>query len=1729
MFTDFSNDHAGGKDRDSFAPQIVGDPQQDADNYSAEDFSWSLVDAPEDSTATIEYRPSDNDIPQYDPGQNNVAEFNPDVAGRYVLELDAPDGTHHQELYMFPEDGGGGGPPRIEIEGEYDSDAEEFVLDANPKLAPNSPMSEGDLFVAWLADTRDALPTEDIQAGEGMDSWVARIPKSALGGESCRVHAAPSDTNTSGYQDTVVLNPDENAVEYPNRPPEWAKNGIMYQIFPRSFMGPPEDGEWPLTNSNAHFAGFESKLDYLEELNVDVIWFCPTVPSESGNWKPQKADSWTGSTGNRFKFVGGGPHGYDALSYYQKAEDLTSEYSFEEYKDAPWPWEDGYDAENNVREDARASAMEEFQSFIEAAHERDIKVCLDFVINHGGRHHPLFQDTIASEGDYTPEGWTYPSIAANNESSKYFDWFTRQDQAIEDDSGTVVDPAPAATGFADLRVMPQWNYSNIALREHILAAAKHWAETGVDAFRCDIAYGVPHGMWKEIREVVRAENSEFMMLDETIPNDPDFGENEFDMHFDTEGFLAGASYGVANGGDPEELFNTVVNRKNEGWPDHDLIINANENHDEFRLYDQAEGGPRGDPAKAQRAIWASGVLLPGIPFIYYGQERLITKYGYERFDYDGSGEDYRTGDGDAGPGNPARAFMNWEENGDTVPQDHLQFYKDVTQFYKDNDIFKPDAKLSGAWAASDDSILAFGRTMETDDGEQNVIVLLHFEPGTAQVDLLPGAETEDWYTGNDIGTDSEGDAVTVEFDTLAVVETDSLFNLGTRIAQLDDATGDDNGPGTYTYPTSVDDGAFDISEVTIHTTADGYQFRMPIEGELQVDENGQITDQHIQVYLRNPNAEDGATDGREGTNITLEDPYQYRLVANGSDGAWVEDHTGEMVAEGSILANPVADEIVVEMPKSALDAGIQSHYVAPLLLGYDGDATGGVIPVESEASETAFGGADNPEMAPRVIDMIVPETASQSDALAYGDQLAVVPYTPLSSDYELAGTVSDPEGDDNGPGNLQYPSTPEDAYYDGAFDLTNVRVLESRSRYRFEYTMRTAVENPWGLENGFSQQFAQIYIHDPDAGDDVPATTQSREGVNVELEEPYHYRIAVHGQGLAQVEDAESGSISTDVNVAVSGDTILFDVPKDAIGGNITNKKLAALMVPFDGFGPGSVRAGVAESPGNHTIGTSGEPTETAPRVMDMVPPNGTSQTEALAYSGSSIAQIPLAEFSTTYISSEGVKTIEDPEGDDNGPGTYTYPTADAIPEGCYDVSKVDIEGTTTSWDVTVNINGPVTNPWGGDAGFSVQAIQMYLQDPNAPDDAAESATPREGMISSFQEGYHYRVVVHGESGPKVVEDANGETVAELEGTAASEEESTISFSIPKAPFQTDDIGQMKMAMVMLGTDAFGTGGIRQNFGAEAGQWAFGGANPDALQSAPRVLDLVGPDAVVDQEAALSYGADSPAVIPLYPVSALVSGVPAEGALTAIAAPGPTVFSGMNGQLNGSNSSDPNDQELTFSWEQTGGPDASLSDADTAQPTFTAPEVDEETDIEFTLTITNEDGDTATDTTTATVQPQSANDAPVARVANSDRMVNRGSPVLLDAAPSTDPNGGELTFSWEQTGGEPSVELTGADTSAAGFTAPEPDEEVELEFTVTVGDSQGKSDTATVTITVPGAGGGEGSSDTGSGFGPGFGVVSGALGTAGGAAYAAKRLLGTDDPAQPEDVDVDDVEEPADD
>jgi hypothetical protein len=70
--------------------------------------------------------------------------------------------------------------------------------------------------------------------------------------------------------------------------------------------------------------------------------------------------------------------------------------------------------------------------------------------------------------------------------------------------------------------------------------------------------------------------------------------------------------------------------------------------------------------------------------------------------------------------------------------------------------------------------------------------------------------------------------------------------------------------------------------------------------------------------------------------------------------------------------------------------------------------------------------------------------------------------------------------------------------------------------------------------------------------------------------------------------------------------------------------------------------------------------------------------------------------------------------------------------------------------------------------------------------------------------------------------------------------------------------------------------------------------------------------------------------------------------------------------LDGSNSSDPDGDSLSYSWRQTAGPNVTLADADTATPEFTAPDVDDPTDLTFELTV--DDGDASeTDRTVVTV------------------------------------------------------------------------------------------------------------------------------------------------------------------
>jgi len=1151
-------------DRDNLAPRIP-DFGADPENYSADDFEWSVASSPSESSGDVLTFESnhDEDRPRWTDDKQNVAEFEADAAGTYVLKLTAPDGVHEQTIHAFePVPQVAGGPPRVSLEAEYDSGASEFVIHSNAKLAPNSNASLEDLRVEFLADDRDALSHDDITVED--DGQTARVPVSAVG-EASRVHAAPYDGDVHGMTDTVMLD-GEGGVELPNRPPDWMKNGVMYEIFTRSWAG--ERGETTMQT-------FVENVDYLDELGIDAVWLTPVVPSES----------------SRKELAGGGPHGYDANDYMAIAPDLGT--------------------------------VDDYKAFVDACNKRDIKVVFDLVINHGGRHHDFFRDTIAQEGpdSATPEGWEYPPVEELNEDSKYFDWFDRMDMPISGPDGGQVEPAPANTGFWGLRVMPNWNFDNMALREHMLAVADFWSgQVGVDGFRCDIAWGVPHSMWKDIREICRENNSEFLLLDESIPKDPSFTENEFDMHFDTATFM-NTIRGIGRDGAPAgELLNAVTARKEEGFPDHTLILNSTENHDEHRLLSQIIEGNRENPRKAQRACFAACATLPGVPFVYYGQERAISEFGESRY----MGEDDPR-DGDVGPGNVRRAFMNWDE----YPEDHLEFYKETIAAYQDLDVLKPDAAMSTEWYSSppgeEPNVLVFGRDasdLEDVNGPEKAVVIINFEDDPSEVFLRPEISSVDQISGEDVHTGDDFAALPVEVDTVAVLETPSLLPEGDVIYEKEDANGDDVGPGGYTYPNAdaYGDGAFDVIDFAVQETEENYQFNYRISGDLENPwglDNG-FSHQYLQVYLRNLEADGGSTSARTGVNAEFTDPYQYRVVADGENGARLEDADGNKLAAGDIRLNKVEDRIIAEIPKTELPGDVSDMSIAPLMLGYDGMQDGGVRPVESSAGDHVFGGAEN-DSAPNVIDAVVPDGATQKEELAYSKgELAQISYIPIATEFSELTVFEDEVGDGMASG--QYTLPTNDAYYENAWDFESVSVDTARSRVRFNYTMAEDIQNPWGFDIGFCHQMFQIYINAP--GGDAEGGTEGRAGTSITTAQPYHYRIAVHGEGTTSVENAAGDNVTTDVNVVTKGNTVSIDVPKSAIGwSDEEGIGIQPITVPYDGFGEGGVRA-IAPDNGDHMVG--GGTGDNDPAAMDILTPEGEDQSAILTdYSADSKVALP--------------------------------------------------------------------------------------------------------------------------------------------------------------------------------------------------------------------------------------------------------------------------------------------------------------------------------------------------------------------------------------------------------------------------------------------------------------------------------------------------------------------------
>jgi len=176
-----------------------------------------------------------------------------------------------------------------------------------------------------------------------------------------------------------------------------------------------------------------------------------------------------------------------------------------------------------------------------------------------------------------------------------------------------------------------------------------------------------------------------------------------------------------------------------------------------------------------------------------------------------------------------------------------------------------------------------------------------------------------------------------------------------------------------------------------------------------------------------------------------------------------------------------------------------------------------------------------------------------------------------------------------------------------------------------------------------------------------------------------------------------------------------------------------------------------------------------------------------------------------------------------------------------------------------------------------------------------------------------------------------------------------------------------------------------------------------------------------------------------------------------------TVNAGTVVTLDGSASSDPSGNPLTYTWTQVAGPSVVLNLGDPIHPTFTAPSVPlGGATLTFQLSVNTGSQTSVPLTTNVTVKY--VNHPPIAN-AGPNQTVGAGATVTLDSSASYDSDGDVLSYQWTQTGG-PTVTLSNATAIKPTFTAPPvPSGSVALTFTLTVGDGS-LSSTAPVAITI---------------------------------------------------------------
>jgi len=206
------------------------------------------------------------------------------------------------------------------------------------------------------------------------------------------------------------------------------------------------------------------------------------------------------------------------------------------------------------------------------------------------------------------------------------------------------------------------------------------------------------------------------------------------------------------------------------------------------------------------------------------------------------------------------------------------------------------------------------------------------------------------------------------------------------------------------------------------------------------------------------------------------------------------------------------------------------------------------------------------------------------------------------------------------------------------------------------------------------------------------------------------------------------------------------------------------------------------------------------------------------------------------------VLDVTDPEGDDDGPGTYVYPTAPDFVDGAFDLRRFQVIIDATTVYLRAGLRD-LTPTFGNRMG--AQLLDVYVQDPAVAARSTEPAFPQRNHRIAEQDAWTQRVEAQGFAAPVWVT-ASGASVPGAT-VRASGTTRTITIALPRAGFGTPGPG-WRFAVVLTGQDGFSSDQAR-GFAATPQAYQFGVCAPGGTSpicavdpgTVPKALDVITP------------------------------------------------------------------------------------------------------------------------------------------------------------------------------------------------------------------------------------------------------------------------------------------------